>query len=110
MRLEKVILIFGALVAVSPCGAAARKAKPARAPQARKPALAVKGAPQLAGDNGKMGVAYTLGKGNDAVTFSLLSAEFSTARIIADNRVYVPKADEKYLVLHYTLHNSQPRD
>ncbi|MDR3687780.1 MAG: hypothetical protein P4L46_00255, partial [Fimbriimonas sp.] len=68
----------------------------------------VKGTPQIAGDNGKVGVTYTIGKGAWAINFTLLSAEYSTARILDGNDIVWPQNTEKFLVLHYTLQNPNP--
>lgn len=67
-----------------------------------------KGTAQLAGDNGKLGVTYTIGKGHDAINLTLLSAEYSTSRVLLGNLSIWPSNTEKLLVLHYTLQNPNP--
>ena len=100
-----------ALLVLAVCATAALAApKHAHKKVAKHPAPGVRGVAQLAGDNGKIGQAYTLGKGRDAITFTLLRAEYSVERIALKDSVSVPPANQKFLVLHYTLHNSSPRD
>ena len=83
------------------------KKKPAAA---RKPGgPIVLGTTQLAGDFGKLGTTYTIGK-SAPLNFTLKSAEYTVAPFTLGNNSWVPKEDEKLLVLHYTVHNPQPRD
>ncbi|HTQ08677.1 MAG TPA: hypothetical protein VMI31_01260, partial [Fimbriimonadaceae bacterium] len=65
----------------------------------------VKGTTQLAGDNGKLGVEYTIGKGNAAINVKLKSVEYSISRRIDGDLVDWPKPNEKFLVLHFNIHN-----
>lgn len=74
------------------------------------PSRAVQGTTQLAGDVGVIGKPFTIGKGANALNFTLTSAEFSVARVTIGDNVYTPKADEKLLVLRYTVHNPQKVD
>jgi hypothetical protein len=81
---------------------------------AAKPAPAksgpiVLGTTQMAGDFGQFGTTYTIGK-NNPINFTLKSAEYTTARFNADTSSVVPDKDQKLLVLHYTIHNPQPRE
>ncbi|HEX8550745.1 MAG TPA: DUF4352 domain-containing protein [Abditibacteriaceae bacterium] len=79
------------------------KPKPPIKPAA-KPAEPAKGMTQMAGDNGQLGVTYTIG--TDApLNFTLNSAAFKVERIVVDDNVTAPTADEKLLVLNYTIHN-----
>lgn len=71
-------------------------AKPAQQP--------IKGAVQMAGDNGQLGVTYTIGA-NGALNFTLNSAEFRASRVVMGEATIAPKADEKLLVLNATIHN-----
>lgn len=105
-------------------GAEAQKPKPAAKP-ATKPAAkpAVKPAPpkkapsgpivlgteQLPGDFGKFGQTYTIGK-YQPINFTLKSAEYSILPVTIGNNTWVPKADEKVLILRYTVHNPQPKE
>ncbi|WP_019587628.1 DUF4352 domain-containing protein [Deinococcus apachensis] len=66
----------------------------------------VQGTRQLDGQNAKVGQTFTLGKGSP-LNFTLKSAEYSTRRVVIGGNVYYPKADEKLLILHYTVQNPQ---
>ncbi|PYE53166.1 DUF4352 domain-containing protein [Deinococcus yavapaiensis] len=77
---------------------------------ATPPARTVQGTTQLAGDVGEIGKTFTLGKGGKAVNFTLTGAEFSVSRVTIGENVYIPKAKEKLLILHYTVHNPQKED
>ena len=69
----------------------------------------VLGTTQMAGDFGKLGVTYTIGK-SYPINFTLKKAEYSIVPFCVGNNIWVPKADEKMLVLHYTIQNSMPRE
>src|SRR5690349_8185923 len=75
--------------------------KAALKPQAEQ---GVRGATPLAGDVGHLGVTYTLP--DSPWNFTLKSAEFSVGRLIIGTSVYAPQADQKLLVLRYTIQNS----
>lgn len=80
----------------------------------KKPATAIdmsrtKGTTQLAGDNGKMGVTYTIGKGDHAVNFTLKSAEYEPNRVLTQRNTYLAKEDEKFIRLHFTFQNPNRR-
>ena len=64
------------------------------------------GTAQMAGDWAEMGKEYSLGKGNP-MNFALRSAEFVASRVRVGEKAYFPKGNEKFLVLHYTIHNPQ---
>ena len=64
------------------------------------------GTSQMAGEWAEMGKEYTINP-NDPMNFTLRSAEFLATRIKIGNEIYYPKGDEKFLVLHYTIHNPQ---
>lgn len=70
----------------------------------------VQGTAQLAGGEGMLGKTYTLGKADNALNFTLRSAEYSLAPVTMNTYVYSPKASEKLLVLHYTVQNPQKRE
>jgi hypothetical protein len=80
--------------------------KPAAKPAAKlaKPTSDIKGMVPLAGLEGKVGTTYTLGQ-DTQFNFTLDSAEFSVQRLSIDESSYAPKADEKLLVLNFTVHN-----
>ncbi|HEY0073365.1 MAG TPA: DUF4352 domain-containing protein [Abditibacteriaceae bacterium] len=73
---------------------------PAKAPQ-KQP---IKGAVQMAGDNGQLGVTYTIGD-NGPLNFTLNSAEYRASRVIMGEATIAPTAEQKLLVLNVTLHN-----
>lgn len=87
------------LCAVTTAGAATPAPKPA-------PPV-VQGTAQLAGGVGALGQAVTLGKERSAINFTLNSAEFTLTRVTVGTNVYIPKANEKLLILRYTLQNPQ---
>lgn len=95
-------MFFITAVLAVPAFAQTRSATPA-APSTR----VVQGTTQLAGDVGVIGKAFTIGKNENAINFTLTSAEFSVSRVTVGEDVYTPKADEKLLVLRYTVHNPQ---
>ncbi|GGO26400.1 hypothetical protein [Deinococcus humi] len=66
----------------------------------------VQGTQQLDGQNARVGQTFTLGKGSP-LNFTLRSAEYSAGRVVIGGEVYYPKADEKLLILHYTVQNPQ---
>ncbi|HWG84138.1 MAG TPA: hypothetical protein VNT60_01550, partial [Deinococcales bacterium] len=68
-------------------------------------AQAVQGTTQLAGGEGALGKTYTLGKDNQALNFTLDSAEFSVTRVTMGGYVYAPKPNEKLLILRFTVQN-----
>ncbi|MFC4453922.1 hypothetical protein [Deinococcus sonorensis] len=66
----------------------------------------VQGTRQLDGQNARVGQTFTVGKGSP-LNFTLRSAEYSAGRLVIGGNVYYPKADEKLLILHYTVQNPQ---
>ncbi len=69
----------------------------------------VLGTTQLPGDFGQFGTTYTIGQ-HEPINFTLKSAEYSIVPVTIGNMTWVPKADEKLLVLHYTVHNPNPAE
>ncbi|MHB9106382.1 MAG: hypothetical protein ACYDCO_04935 [Armatimonadota bacterium] len=67
------------------------------------------GAVQMPGEWGAFGVSYQLGDA-EPIVFSLLSAEYTVARVPFGDTTIVPAANEKLLVLRYTLQNMLPKD
>ncbi len=61
---------------------------------------------ELAGDNGVFGKVYSLRK-DSPLYFSLKSAEYTTGQIVSNDRLFSPKADDKLLVLHFSVQNPQ---
>jgi hypothetical protein len=83
------------------------KAKPQAKPQVKpQPKLSAPplGMVPMAGVDGKIGQTYTLG-GDNPINFTLNSAEFTLERVTVGTYFYAPSADEKLLVLRYTIHN-----
>ncbi len=70
----------------------------------------VQGTTQLAGGEGAIGKTYSLGKTDNALNFTMTSLEYSLTPVTMGTSVYAPKANEKLLVLHYTVQNPQKRD
>jgi hypothetical protein len=87
---------------------AVKKAAPVK-PKASAAGPVVLGTTQLPGDFGKLGTTYTIGKA-EPNNFTLKSAEYSIVPLMVGNSIYVPRADQKLLVLHYTIHNPLPRE
>ena len=60
----------------------------------------------MEGQWAELGKEYTLHP-DSPMDFELTSAEFIATRILVGEDVFWPKADEKLLVLHFTIHNPQ---
>ncbi|HWG84137.1 MAG TPA: hypothetical protein VNT60_01545 [Deinococcales bacterium] len=71
---------------------------------------AVQGTTQLAGGEGVIGKTYSLGRTDDALNFTLNAVEYTVTRLTNGSEVVIPKADEKLIVLHYTVQNPQKRE
>ncbi|MES2463611.1 MAG: hypothetical protein V4671_23805 [Armatimonadota bacterium] len=104
------------LASLSAAPVAAQTKKPAaKKPVSAKPAAAkaagpvVLGTTQLPGDFGKLGTTYTVGT-REPINFTLRSAEYSATPYTIDGNTWVPRADQKLLILHYTLHNPVQRE
>jgi hypothetical protein len=98
-------------VLAGPATAQAKKpvgSKPAMksaASQAAKPkSPIVLGTTQMPGDFGQLGQTYTIGQ-REPINFTLKSAEYVVTPFVVENNTWVPKADEKLLLLRYTVHN-----
>ncbi|HEY3266517.1 MAG TPA: hypothetical protein VGM37_06300 [Armatimonadota bacterium] len=106
-RIAHVIPALALLVASSSLLFAAPKPRvPARPKTAGRVLLGTK---QLTGDQAAPGQEYTLGK-SSPLNFQLDSVEYSADRLRIGDNDYLPAADEKHLVIHFTLHNPQPRE
>lgn len=64
------------------------------------------GTAQLAGDSGQIGQVYTLRTSNP-IYFRLNSVAYSVSQLRFGKLMVTPEADEKLLVLHYSLQNPQ---
>lgn len=93
------------LVAATSIAVAAPKPRVPASPK-KAPPRVVLGTKQLSGDQAVPGQEYTLGKASP-INFQLNTVEYSTARLLVGDSDYLPAANEKFLVIHYTLHNPQ---
>jgi hypothetical protein len=95
---------------VPTAGYAAPPKKPAANPAAKRAASGpiVLGTTQMPGDFGKFGQTYTVGK-STPINFTLDSARYAAERFTIGPNIWVPKRDEKVLVLRFTVHNPLPR-
>lgn len=92
-----------------PAAAKSKKA-PAKKTAAAKPGgPIVLGTTQLPGDFGKLGQTYTIGK-SQPVNFTLNSAEYTVMPFISGGNWHGPTAEQKLLMLHYTVHNPRPSE
>ncbi|MHB8997135.1 MAG: DUF4352 domain-containing protein [Armatimonadota bacterium] len=64
------------------------------------------GTPQLPGDSGLLGQVYKLRTGNPFY-FRLNSAEYIVSQLRVGKAAVIPEADEKLLVLHFSVQNPQ---
>jgi len=64
------------------------------------------GTAELAGENGVFGKVYSIRK-ESPLYFCLKRAEYTTAQVVLNDRLYTPNADEKLLVLHFSVQNPQ---
>lgn len=99
------VAAFG--LSVQPVDAAVKKAVKKTVKKA--PKRVVLGTQQLKGDQAKIGVAYTLGK-RDPLNVTLKKVEYSVEPLRMGNTIISLSANEKFLILHYTLHNPNPRN
>lgn len=76
-------------------------------PAATTTTSASSGTGQLPGGiDDKFGTIYSMNKSNP-LYFSLLSAEYTTTPIVIGDTLYAPNANEKLLVLHFSVQNPQ---
>ncbi|MBC7808428.1 MAG: DUF4352 domain-containing protein [Akkermansiaceae bacterium] len=84
--------------------------KPSAVKKAASPAGPIfLGTTQLPGDFGKLATTYTIGK-SKPINFTLKNAEYSVDSLTIGTRTWVPKGDEKLLLLRYTIHNPLPQE
>ncbi|GGK42776.1 hypothetical protein GCM10008955_40720 [Deinococcus malanensis] len=77
---------------------------------AKQPAKpVVLGTTQLDGQNARLGQTFTVGK-QQPINITLLSAAYSTSRVMLGTQMVVPKPNEKLLVLRFTAHNPTKSD
>lgn len=98
-----------------PAGTAAAKPKTSAKPKppvkspAKPTGPIVLGTTQMAGDFGKLGTTYTIGT-SEPINFTLERAEYSVEPVTVGTNTWVPTANQKLLVLHYSVHNPLPRE
>ncbi len=110
MKLAAVALVAAAVVSSPSLAATKKKPAPKKAPtQPSTTNKATLGTTQLKGSEPKFGETWTLGKTNPW-NVTLKSAEYSVDQFQYGDQTQWPKADEKFLILHYTIHNPQPRE
>lgn len=105
----KLYFLLGSVVALTSLGAAQTKktpVKPKPKPGQTRPTL---GTVQLPGDNGQVNTAYSMGNKGDELNFTLDTAEFADRAQFADGTTF-PTADQKLLLLTFTVQNPQKRD
>lgn len=73
------------------------------------PARTVLGTTQVGGLPARLGETFTLGQ-KSPLNFTLVRAEYSLGRVTIGTTTYFPRAGEKLLVLHFTVHNPQKVD
>ncbi|HEX3000432.1 MAG TPA: hypothetical protein VHR86_09390, partial [Armatimonadota bacterium] len=111
-------ILAGALflaVAAGNVNAATAKKAPVKKTAAKKaPASstnkATTGTQQLKGGWGEFGSTYTTPNKECPWNVTLKSAEYSVETLNIGDMTFVPKGNEKILVLHLTMHNPQPRE
>ncbi len=108
------ILALGALVAAlaaAPGVAQTKKKTPVKPKtpvktQTKKPVLTTQGTQQMAGDTVKLGTERTLGKAWP-MNIALLKLDYQAGRVVVGEDAYRAGKDQKFLVVHYALHNPQ---
>ncbi len=116
-RNSTLLLAMTLALAVAPSLAQSVKPKPLVKPAARptpkpptKPAgPIVLGTQQLPGDFGQPGTTYTIGR-IEPLNVTLKSAAYTIEPFVAGGNAWVPKADEKLLLLRFTVHNPNPKE
>ena len=67
------------------------------------------GTAELAGDTGELGKLYSMGK-DSPLFFRLESAELTVGQVVIGDTIHAPAADEKFLLLSFTVQNPQKDD
>ncbi len=88
---------------------AKKQVKTVKKPAPKPGGPVVLGTNQLPGEFGKFGTTYTIGK-DRPLNFTLTGADYRVERLNIGKICYYPKANEKLLVLHYTVHNPNPSE
>ena len=99
-----------ALVVTGGVWAATGKVKPKPKTPANPKNKATLGTHQMAGeDHALIGTTYTLGKANP-INVTLDKVEYTVEPVRIGSSIFAPRADQKLMVLHYSLHNCVPRN
>jgi hypothetical protein len=108
-KLRKLTIIgsLAAFAVVTVPALSATKPKPKAKPSTTNKATL--GTTQLAGENAKLGVTYTLGKANP-INITLDKVEYTLEPVLFGKVPIWPKKNEKIMLVHYTLHNPNHRD
>lgn len=105
MKLRTTLLAIALLLSVGAgVYAAAAKVKPA--PKPKSTTHIVIGTMQLDGEHGRFGETYTIGK-RSPWNITVNSAEYTVGHLTIGDKSFTPNADQKMLVIHYTVHNPQ---
>lgn len=67
------------------------------------------GTTQLSGENAQIGTTYTLGKTNP-INVTVNSIAYTVEQVSIGDNVYMPKGNEKLMVVTFTMHNPQKSD
>lgn len=97
------------IVLCASMAAVAAKAKPSKKAAAKTTNHATTGTTQMKGEYADIGSTYTLGK-ESPWNVTLKSAEYTLNPVVIGENIYYPKAEEKLLVLHFSLHNPQKQE
>lgn len=100
-------MIVLAMLSGSMCALAAQ-AKKSSKPAPKTPHV-VQGTTQLKGEYAEFNKTYTLGK-DFPMNVMLKSVEYTVEQVRVGQRNYSPEAEQKFLVIHYTMHNPQPKE
>lgn len=109
MNTKKTLLAISLLLLIGVTGVYAAKPTPKKPVSSQSMTHIVIGTMQLDGEHGRFGETYTIGKRNPW-NITVNSAEYSVGHLRVNDRIYTPNADQKMLVIHYTVHNPQKND
>lgn len=96
-----VVLSFGISVSYAAKKKAIKKKAVVKQSQTKLGAI---GTAQMPGEWCKFGQAYTIGK-SYPMNLTVKSAEYSVGRIIVGTNTYFPEPQEKFLIVHFNVHN-----
>lgn len=102
--MKKSILIMGIAVALVSVGFGATDCL------AAKIKIGAIGTTQWAGGDGVFKRPYSLGEKGNKMNITLKSAEYTVGLVAIGDNVFIPKENEKLLVIHYTVHNPEKKE